>query len=134
MMNRYALESPYVTSQLNNWIDLIFGYKQKGEAAELANNVFCAYTYPEALDDPEIDPDIAKTAAANFGTCPEQIFKEPHVKKNVKIMNSSYSSDFTVTKTKFKFTIENAVSISTKKNIFYIQNAHMDLMVLMQNI
>ena len=28
---RKALESPYVTKKINNWIDLIYGYKQKGK-------------------------------------------------------------------------------------------------------
>ena len=33
-----ALESPYVSQNLHNWIDLIFGYKQKGQSAIDADN------------------------------------------------------------------------------------------------
>lgn len=33
-----ALESDIVSSNLHNWIDLIFGYKQKGEEALRADN------------------------------------------------------------------------------------------------
>ena len=35
-----ALESDYVSSHLHEWIDLIFGFKQKGEEALKAHNVF----------------------------------------------------------------------------------------------
>lgn len=35
---RNALESEYVSKNLHCWIDLIFGYKQRGEEAEKAHN------------------------------------------------------------------------------------------------
>ena len=35
---RAALESEYVSQNLHSWIDLIFGYKQRGEEAEKAHN------------------------------------------------------------------------------------------------
>ena len=35
---RSALESDWVSENLHNWIDLIFGCKQKGVEAEKANN------------------------------------------------------------------------------------------------
>ena len=43
--NRLALESEHVSSNLHNWIDLIFGYKQKGQPAIDALNVFDHYSY-----------------------------------------------------------------------------------------
>jgi len=43
--HRRALESDHVSSHLHDWIDLIFGYKQKGLAAAEALNVFYYCTY-----------------------------------------------------------------------------------------
>lgn len=37
-INRLALESDYVSENLHNWIDLIFGYKQRGDEAIEAHN------------------------------------------------------------------------------------------------
>ncbi|KHN89006.1 Lysosomal-trafficking regulator [Toxocara canis] len=46
LIHRQALESSIVTANLHSWIDLIFGYKQTGQAAIQAINVF----HPAALE------------------------------------------------------------------------------------
>ena len=40
LIHRQALESDYVSDNIAHWIDLVFGYKQQGEHAIKAINVF----------------------------------------------------------------------------------------------
>ncbi|NWT85499.1 NBEA protein, partial [Lanius ludovicianus] len=102
-INRMALESEFVSCQLHQWIDLIFGYKQRGPEAVRALNVFHYLTYegsvnldsitdpvlreiPEAyfIRDPQtflLTKDFIKAMEAqiqNFGQTPSQLLIEPH--------------------------------------------------------
>lgn len=80
--NREALESPYVSKHLHEWIDLIFGYKQKGKLAEDNVNVFNKMSYPGAINLEKIDDENERRALAgiihNFGQIPLQIFQDAH--------------------------------------------------------
>jgi len=84
---RNALESDICSSMLSDWIDLIFGYKQKGHEAEKACNVFYHMTYYNTEDLAKIeDADLRREAEchiADFGHCPTQLFFRPHPKKKI---------------------------------------------------
>ncbi|XP_076767103.1 A kinase anchor protein rugose isoform X16 [Xylocopa sonorina] len=81
-INRMALESEFVSCQLHQWIDLIFGYKQKGPEAIRATNVFYYLTYEGSVDlDTITDPlmrEAIENQIRNFGQTPSQLLMEPH--------------------------------------------------------
>nr|XP_010966797.1 lipopolysaccharide-responsive and beige-like anchor protein isoform X2 [Camelus bactrianus] len=81
-INRLALESEFVSCQLHQWIDLIFGYKQQGPEAVRALNVFYYLTYEGAVNLNAItDPVLREAVEAqirSFGQTPSQLLIEPH--------------------------------------------------------
>jgi len=91
---RQALESNYVTNNLNNWIDLIFGYKQSGKAALEAINCYhpaCYFGYPvEQISDP-VQRKAIETMIKTWGQTPKQLFTSntPHPQV-IQTNNSSF--------------------------------------------
>lgn len=86
-LNREALESEYVSEHLNEWIDLIFGYKQRGIEAERAFNLFYYLTYENCsididnIEDP-LQREATKAQVTHFGQTPSQLFpKDPHPRR-----------------------------------------------------
>lgn len=83
--HRMALESEYVSAHLHEWIDLIFGYKQRGREAITANNVFFYITYEGTVDIDKISDPVQQRATqdqiAYFGQTPSQLLTVPHIKR-----------------------------------------------------
>ncbi|KAG7173359.1 WD repeat and FYVE domain-containing protein 3-like [Homarus americanus] len=81
-LHRAALECDYVSAHLHEWIDLIFGYKQLGQPAVEAVNVFHHLFYEGNVDIYNIDDPLKKNATIgfinNFGQIPKQLFRKPH--------------------------------------------------------
>ena len=79
-----SLENQNVSININNWIDLIFGYKQKGIQAEKFYNVLrevCTKFDPEKEYEDEKEMDIKINEMIEMGINPRQLFFKPHRKR-----------------------------------------------------
>uniref|UniRef100_A0A3Q3J877 Neurobeachin n=1 Tax=Monopterus albus TaxID=43700 RepID=A0A3Q3J877_MONAL len=80
-INRMALESEFVSCQLHQWIDLIFGYKQRGPEAVRALNVFNFLSYEGAVNLDTLDAvqrEVVETQIQVCGQIPSHLLIEPH--------------------------------------------------------
>uniref|UniRef100_A0A3P8W4F7 Lysosomal trafficking regulator n=1 Tax=Cynoglossus semilaevis TaxID=244447 RepID=A0A3P8W4F7_CYNSE len=82
LIHRQALESEQVSHTLCQWIDLVFGLKQKGKAAVQAINVFHPATYfgmdVSAVEDP-VQRRALETMIKTYGQTPRQLFSASHI-------------------------------------------------------
>ncbi|KAK3235248.1 hypothetical protein CYMTET_54533 [Cymbomonas tetramitiformis] len=85
-LNREALEGDYVSENLDQWIDLIFGFRQRGQAAEEAENVFYWTTYEGAVNLAKMEDDRERdsylSSVLEFGQTPAQLFRRKHPKRS----------------------------------------------------
>ncbi|XP_068182991.1 lysosomal-trafficking regulator isoform X2 [Antennarius striatus] len=84
LIHRQALESDQVSQTLCQWIDLVFGLKQKGKAAVQAINVFHPATYfgmdVSAVEDP-VQRRALETMIKTYGQTPRQLFNGSHISR-----------------------------------------------------
>ncbi|XP_015523883.2 protein FAN isoform X1 [Neodiprion lecontei] len=125
---RDALESPYVSQNLHSWIDLVFGYKQRGPQAVEANNVFFHLCYEGAVDLDTIqdinDRHGLEVQIMEFGQIPKQVFDLPHPKRMLsvphvvceKVVGLHDGSRFTETKISEIFTLQQSVVFQSHKD------------------
>ncbi|KAL7722517.1 BEACH domain-containing protein [Entamoeba marina] len=116
-----ALESPYVSSHLHEWIDLIFGYKQRGKAAEDSLNLFHPSSYEGGIDMDDVPAHLRGAYEAmiiNFGQTPKQLFKTPHPQRQ--------STTTITTKTLFSCS-DNDVIILTLDSLEFPPNYHINV-------
>ena len=80
-IHRQALESDYVSRHLHQWLDLVFGFKQRGKEALAALNTFVHVTYEgqvdlESITDP-VERDSIIAQIQNFGQTPSRLERKP---------------------------------------------------------
>ncbi|KAJ2561203.1 hypothetical protein GGH12_004184 [Coemansia sp. RSA 1822] len=94
-INRQALESEHVSANLHKWIDLIFGFKQRGAEAAKAHNVFYYLTYEGAVNIDAVQDPLERASIESqinyFGQTPTQLFASPHPPRHVRTAQQLYS-------------------------------------------
>ena len=81
---------------INNWVDLIFGYKQKGNNAVQARNLFCKFTYENEINYYDIVKNKEnlefRIKQIEFGQCPNQILFTECLKR-ISLFNNTINKD-----------------------------------------
>ena len=84
MTMRNCLESNNISYKLHEWINLIFGFKQRGKEAEKANNIYKESCYQEIIDINNLENKSDKLREAEFGLVPNQLMIKECSKKEKK--------------------------------------------------
>ena len=84
-LHRKALESDFVSNNIHNWFDLIWGYKQNGEESKKSFNTFSSELYESIWNNNDINKNQIELLKEQLGQIPLQIFFKPHsIKKSIK--------------------------------------------------
>lgn len=99
-INRQALESDYVSKNLHLWIDLIFGWKQRGPEAIKSLNTFVHVTYEGEVDLESMTDVVQRESTIaqiqNFGQTPSRLERRPFPQRIVysALKNDEKSIDY----------------------------------------
>ena len=97
MTMKNVLESEKVSYNLQNWVDLIFGYKARGKDAETSHNLFTEASYQENINFKKIENKESMLRQVEFGLIPNQVLnkecgkrlKKEDINKGKEIMDPS---------------------------------------------
>ena len=84
MTMKSVLESNKLSYTLQNWVDLVFGYKARGKEAENANNIYTEASYQENIDINKVENKEAQLRLVEFGLIPNQIMNKECTKRDKK--------------------------------------------------
>ena len=77
-------ENEKISSNLNNWVDIIFGYKAKGKDAENAKNLYTEASYQESVNLDKIEEKSSYLRSVEFGLIPSQVMNKECPKRELK--------------------------------------------------
>ena len=86
MTMKSVLESNKLSKNIQNWIDLVFGYKSRGKEAENANNIFTEASYQEIIDITKVENKESYLRMVEFGLIPTQVMNKECPKRDKKEM------------------------------------------------
>ena len=97
MTMKSSLESNQISKDIQNWIDLIFGYKSIGKEAENAHNIFTEASYQESVDLAKVENKESYLRMVEFGLIPSQVMnkecpkreKKEYIRKGKEITDST---------------------------------------------
>ena len=126
---RKMLESDKISQKLNLWIDLVFGYKQKGQNAVKALNIFRNACYP--FEKNEFEKMVKNNEIESYlyekeelGCVGKQLFSKSHREKDIYIDNKANKKIFfndndklqKVIIQKIKYSSQNKLNNDNKNN------------------
>ena len=132
-----VLENEKVSCNINNWIDLIFGYKAKGKEAENAKNLFTDYSYQEDININLIENKDSYLRYGEFGLIPNQLFNSKEFPKKEKLSDVKkfkQITEYCFTLKKYKCKRSN-YSVKYTENLLLLSvfNTSQDKLLLLYN-